>query len=58
MAKRRCHSPTKPGLGVELNENIIKKYSYEGTKPKVVLIGIIDKIIYGSKGCWKQNTYL
>ena len=24
--------PTKPGLGVELNENIIKKYSYEGTK--------------------------
>ena len=24
--------PTKPGLGVELNENIIKKYSYQGTK--------------------------
>ncbi len=24
--------PTKPGLGVELNENVIKKYSYEGTK--------------------------
>jgi 2-dehydro-3-deoxyphosphogalactonate aldolase len=24
--------PNKPGLGVELNENMIKKYSYEGTK--------------------------
>jgi hypothetical protein len=24
--------PTKPGLGVELNETIAKKYSYTGTK--------------------------
>ena len=24
--------PTKPGLGVELNEKVINKYSYEGTK--------------------------
>ena len=24
--------PTKPGLGVELNEDILEKYSYKGTK--------------------------
>ena len=24
--------PTKPGLGVELNENVANKYVYEGTK--------------------------
>ena len=24
--------PTKPGLGVELNEDLIEKYSYEGKK--------------------------
>ena len=24
--------PSKPGLGVELNEEVLKKYSYDGTK--------------------------
>ena len=27
--------PTKPGLGIELNEEVVKEYPYQGTKPSL-----------------------
>ena len=32
--------PKKPGLGVELNENILNKYSYSGTKLHLEMVKI------------------